>query len=138
MLGTFSYEVSRVVHQLGDADQVSIKLADAESVGDLQYSVAEGSNIIYDVMEKKASEVTPGDLPQHRRMTLLVEKMAHDLGVPQVGADTLHKLAAVVEADRALSATLDAEEMSDADRVKLSSLRMFGREYFMELLRGVV
>ena len=98
MLGTFAAEVSGVIHQIGEMDQVSTKLASAECTADIQQSVADGAHIIYSVMEKKAAEYTPANLPEHRRMTLLVEKMAAALRKPDVPADVMHKLAAVFEA----------------------------------------
>lgn len=131
---SFATEVSQLVHSLGEMDTLAVKVASAEDSSAAQQAVAQGSDHLYDVISKTAQEENPKDLPGHYKVALLVNRMSEVLGKGKLSSDTNLKLASVAAADEALSALLEAEP----NNTKYAEMRSFGREYMMEILRGVL
>ena len=130
---SFATEVSQLVHSLGEMDSLAVKVASAES-SQAQKTVAQSSVALYDVILKKAQDLSQEDYPQHLKLAACINCMANALGREALTPDTNLKIASVASVDEALTSMLD----KDPDNAKYAEMRAYGREYLMEILRGVI
>jgi len=130
---SFATEVSQLVHSLGEMDNLAVKIAAAESA-QAQHTVAKGSVALYDVIVKKAQDLSKKELPGHFKVAWCINQMAAALGKPPLTADTNLKIASVVAVDETLTSMLSAYP----NDLKYAEARAYGREYLMEILRGVI
>jgi hypothetical protein len=131
----FAQEVSQLVHSIGQMDTLAVKVASAEDSHLAQVTVAEASNRLYNVMQKKASEVIKGDQPRHLKVAVLVNEVATTLGKAPLSEEQNLKIASVVAVDEALTEMLKTAGVVD---LKYAEARAYGREYLMEILRGIL
>lgn len=129
----FAQDLSQTVHSLGQMDTLAVKLASVEGSRLAQETVATGSDKLYSVIQKRASEEVQGNQPEHLKFTALVNKVAMTLGKAPLTSEQNLKLASAVAVDVALSELLQA-----GDNSKYAEARTYGREYIMEILRGVL
>lgn len=132
----FAMEVSRAAHDIGKMDNIAIKVAAAEDSREMQVTVSRASDMLYSVIDKRASE-DPVEQPNTYGIPNCIAKMASYLGKPELGIGQIMKLAAVVAADNAINNVL-AQETNPVEQQKLASMRFYGREYFVSLLREVL
>lgn len=128
----FAHEVSTLLHNLGHLDTLAIKVASVEDSQDLQTTTAIGSDKLYNVIYKKAEEVMP-EGPAHWQFTTFIDKLAMLLGKPEMTEEQTLKLGSAVAVDVALSSVMETNNIS-----KYAEARAYGREYIMELLRGIL
>lgn len=126
-------EVASVVHGLGAGTLVSEKIASVRGSVASQRLVSAGANSLYSVIVKEASDASK---PNHFTVVGCVTKLAQDLG-KSPAPELLQKVAAVVALDDALHMSLDSAD-TEPRRQKLAALQSFGREFFVELLRGIL
>ncbi len=130
-------EISQLVHSISAMDDLGVKIASAEDSVTAQCTVAQASTALYNVITKCASDYVPESMPHHQQMVTFVERVASVLGRPEVPAPMRLKLASAIAADDALTDVMHKAN-NQAERVKLAEARAFGREFVMELLRGVL
>lgn len=131
----FAIEVARLTHSLCAGADVAEKIASAEGCAATQSVVAEGSDGLYSVIIKQAAEIGTPTAAHHRQVVDCVVKVAQVLGKPIPSVQLQQKIAAVVAADDALALTV---KTAGADREKLAKMQLFGREFFVNLLRDIV
>jgi|GEM_PF-2295633 len=132
----FATEISRLVHDIGKMETIAVKVASAENSYDAQAATAVASSGLYDVIIKRATDES-AETPNYKPVVACVKKMAQYLGKPPVDAQQCLKIAAAVAADDALSEILP-KTADEGEQRKLAAMQMYGREYFVELLRGVI
>ncbi len=133
----FASEVSQLAHDIGKMDTVAVKVASVQSSYDAQAATASASSQLYDVIVKRAqAEARPQSTPTYIPVVQCIEKMAQYLGKPAVDSQMLLKLAAAVAVDEAIRETLPT--LHGEEQEKLAEVKFYGREYFVELLRGVI
>lgn len=133
----FASEVSSLVHQLGTLDDIAVKVASPDQSYLAQYSVKQGSSLLYDVIVKEALHRSGPQETNHAPVVDFVKKMAHVLG-KKVPDDVLQtKLAATVVIDDALT-NLIRQESDGTKQAELRETQEFGREFFAELLRKII
>ena len=130
-------DISQLVHSIKSLDDVGVKVASAEGSAIAQHTTAQASMALYNVIVKCANDFVPDVDSTHRRIVTFIDKVAEVLQRPEVPDDIRLKLAAAVTADDAISAVLQTES-NPAERTKLAEARVFGREFVMELLQGVI
>jgi len=130
-------EISQLVHSIGVLETVGVKIASAEGSAFTQRTNAQASSALYNVIVKCAQEFVPGEMPHHYKMVSFIDKTAEVLNKPAFLQAHRHKLAAAVAADDALTDVMSITTDDDA-RMKLAESRAFGREFIMEILRGVI
>ncbi len=130
-------EISQLVHSIGDMETVGVKIASAEGSAFTQRTNSYASSALYNVITKCAQEFVPGEMPHHSRMVSFIDKTASVLGRPVIPQEYQHKLASAVAADDAFTDALQLTPDGD-EREKLAEARAFGREFVMEILRGVI
>lgn len=130
-------EIRRLVHNIRDMETIGVKIASVEGSAQAQQTVVQASTGLYNVMTKCAAEYIPGDMPQHKRMTTFIDKVASVLGLPTIADTTKLKLASAVAADDALTDVM-SQEKDPTQHAKLAEARAYGREFVMELLQGVL
>ena len=130
-------EISQLVHSIKDMDTIGVKIASAEGSMVAQRTTAQASTALYNVITKCANEYVPDEEIQHRRMVSFIDKVAFVLGRPNIPDVYRLKLAAAVTADDALTSVIRTEQ-DPTERQKLAEAQMFGREFVMELLQGVI
>ena len=118
-------------------ETIGVKIASAEGSAMAQRTVIEASTGLYSVMTKCAQEYISGEMPHHQRMTFFIDKVASVLGRPKIDAMTRLKLASAVTADDALTDVMSSEK-DPTEHTKLAEARAYGREFVMEILRGVL
>ncbi|RLC86822.1 MAG: hypothetical protein DRJ03_07645 [Chloroflexi bacterium] len=90
---------------------------------------------VYGFMQKEAGcEGGGGD---DSRIVALTVKMAEALGKPEVDKLTQLKIAAAVVADNALQIAMD-EATVPAEKTKLATQKLYGREYLCDVLTGIL
>ncbi len=130
-------EISQLVHSISTLDTLGVKLASAEGSALAQQTTAQASSALYNVIDKCAQEFVPGEMPHHSRMVAFVDKAASVLGRPDIPAEYQLKLASAITADDALTEILSVEQNAQ-ERIKMAEARAFGREFVMEILKGVL
>lgn len=90
---------------------------------------------VYDFMHKEAS--CTGESGDDSRMVRLVTKMAAVLTKPKMDNITQLKIAAAVTADNALRVAMQAVTLP-AEREKLATQQLYGREYLCDILTGIL
>lgn len=120
----FAEDVSRVVHDLGQLEVVSVKVASETASAEAQQTTAKAASGVYDVIQQKAAEECRGDFCQ------CVDKLATVLNKPPMAQETRAKLAAAVAVDKILSSEKQTE--------KIASARSYGRELVTEFLRDIL
>jgi len=130
-------EISHLVHSIGKMEEVGVKVASADCSAIAQATNAKASTALYNVITKYAQEFVPGEMPNHYRMVLFADKTASVLGRPAIPAAQRLKLAAAVVSDDALTDVLGRTPISP-EYTKLAEARAFGREFVMDILRGVI
>ena len=128
-------EVSRLVHSLGEMDNLAIKIASNDASQTAQEAVAKGSSALYDVIHKTAEDITDSQYPTHYRVTLCLNKIAQLLGRQPFPAPLNLKIASIVAVDEALSVMRNS---GTDETQKYAEMQLSGREYLMEVLRGVI
>jgi hypothetical protein len=126
---SFANEMSQLVHQALELDNIAVKIASVEGSVETQLLKSQVSDGIYTVIEKTAEEKSL-TIPE------LVEKIAGELK-REVPADCKMALAAAAAVDAALTNVIAASQNS-SEAVKLAESRSYGREYFLELLGKVI
>lgn len=126
----FATEIRQLVQGIGALDTVAVKLASAEGSALAQRTVAEGAHGLFEVFTKKASAHTTTNLPKHVKVVVLVEKLASLLGRPSLSPPDRLEIASAVVVDDAISSLLE-KGAND----KLSEVRAYGREFFVDRLR---
>jgi hypothetical protein len=132
----FSQEFSQTLHSLRVLDEIGVKTASAEATVMAEEGVIRGSNALYEVLTKTASEEFPKTEQRYSQIDLLVQKMAALLGKETPTADTRAKIASAVVIDDLLSGFLKTEPLKE--HLKLAETRSYGREFLMDLLRTVL
>jgi hypothetical protein len=132
----FSQEFSQTLHSLRVLDEIGVKTASAEATVMAEEGVIRGSNALYEVLTKTASEEFPKTEQRYAQIDLLVQKMAALLGKETLSADTRAKIASAVVIDDLLSGFLKSEPPKE--HLKLAETRSYGREFLMDLLRTVL
>ncbi len=130
-------EICQLVHDIGSMETIGVKIASAEGSAVAQHTVARASTALYSVIDKSASDYVPPGMPHHQQMTTFIDKVAAVLGRPEVPREVRHKIASAVAADDALTDVM-SQEKNPVEYTKLAEARAFGREFVMELLRGVL
>lgn len=128
-------EVSSVLHSMRTLDEYAVKTAEVADVSRIEAANAGSASALYGVMSKEASFAPDGSNPF--RMCRLVTKLAQDLGKPVPDALMQLKVAAAVAVDDAFEQVLGSD-VADTEKAKVAELRLYGREYLAELLRGVI
>jgi len=131
---SFASEVSQLVHSFGAMEDLAEKIASVDDSQKAQLSVAEGSSALYDVIRKEAEGRVNSDIPGHLKMAACANAMSRALGRGALSSDTNLKIAAVAAVDEALTTLMREESL----RAKYAEMRAYGREYMMEILRGVI
>jgi hypothetical protein len=102
MLYKRAYCIQQVLNALANIESNSIKVASSDECRQFQKTAQDIAYLLYDVMIKTAADYC-SDIPEGPvRITTLVEKMAQILSKPRVANETLLKIAAAVEVDKAL------------------------------------
>jgi hypothetical protein len=131
----FAREVSELAHNIGKMDTIAVKVASVQSSHEAQITTAVASSKLYDVIIKRATDDSKAS-PAYIPVVECVQKIASYLGKPNADPQLLLKLAAAVAVDDAINETLPALQGDEQD--KLAQVQFYGREYFVELLRGVI
>jgi hypothetical protein len=133
---SFALEASRIAHQLQTLDEIAVKIASADGSALAQNTVAKASNDLYTVIVKEAMDNSKSNI-RHVPVTNFVNKLAGVLGKKTVNNDMRIKLAAAVVADDVLTDLMS--QISDETKIaELRETQLYGREYFIELLRNVL
>lgn len=132
----FALEASNIAHQLRTLEDIAIKVACADSCAIAQNTVAKASNDLYNVIVKEALSGNPTEI-RHMPVVKYVNKLATVLGKQPASNDLQVKIAAAIVVDDALN-TLVSQTTNDAKIAELREAQLFGREYFVELLRNVL
>lgn len=130
-----AHEISRLVHTMGKMDEFAVKTAEAKDVALIGMGNASAASSLYAVMAKEAAFTPDGSNPF--RLCRTVSKLAQELEKPLPGALTQLKIAAAVAVDDTFDRVLNSD-LQDTERAKIAELQAYGREYVMELLRGVI
>ena len=130
-------DIRNLVHDIGSMEFIGVKVASAETSAIAQNTVKEASSGLYTVMTKSASENVLGDMPHHQRVVLFMDKVASVLRLPEIPAPVRLKMASVVAADDAITDVM-SNTPDVVERAKLAEARSFGREFMVELLKGVL
>jgi hypothetical protein len=130
-----AHEVSRLVHNMGSLEEFAVKTAEMKDVSLIGVSNASAASSLYAVMSKEAEFIPDGSNPF--RMCRIVSKLAQELEKPLPGAITQLKIAAAVAVDDTLDRVLSSG-IREESKAKIAELQAYGREYVVELLRGVI
>lgn len=130
-----SHEVSQLLHNMGRLEEFATKTAEEQDVALIGVTNATAASALYDVMSKEAAFSSDGSNPF--RMCRTVSKLAQDIGKPGPDVFTQLKVAAAVAVDDTFNQVLTSD-ISHNEKEKIAELRAYGREYIMELLRGVL
>lgn len=130
-------EISQLVHAIGKMEEIGVKVAAADCCALAQTTNAKASTALYNVINKCAQEFVPGDMPNHFRMVQFADKTASVLGRPAMSCAQRLKLASAVASDDAITEIISLTPGAH-EREKLAEAQAFGREFVMEILRGVV
>ena len=131
-------DFSVAVHGISELSNATVKVADTDTLTDIQESIAVSSSVLYDVMTKEASTTIEGPAALHSKVTAYVSKLAAALDKPAVPAEMLHKIAAVVVADTAIEETREEVKEAEEASEKMASVQSYGREFFVTLLNEVI
>jgi hypothetical protein len=134
-LELFTHEISNAVKSHGLYEEVAVKTASEE-----QCIVVENENpkIAHVVTDAIRTEARTHKHTGVAGVTSFVTKMAaFKREEPLTNVEQL-KIATALTVDDALTQSLYNDGMSDSARIKLASMRTYGREVFMEILRGVL
>ena len=131
-------EISQLVHSIKDMDTIGVKIASAEGSVLAQQTTAQASTALYNVITKCASDYVPDEKLKHQRIVSFIDKVASVLGRPSIPAEIRLKLAAAVTADEALTMVMSDSPLPPDEHHKYAEAQMFGREFVMELLQGVI
>lgn len=131
----FSQEFSHTLHSLRVLDEIGVKTASAEATIMAEQGVIKGTNDLYDVLVKTASDEMPKEERYHQ-VDCLVRKMAALLGKPDPSLETRTKIASAIVVDDLLTSFLRSEPREE--HLKLAETRCFGREFLMDVLRTVI
>ena len=130
-------EISQLVHGISALETAGVKIASVEDSALAQQTTAQASSALYNVITKCAQEFVLGEMPHHSRMVAFIDKAASVLGRPDIPEDYQLKIASAIAADDALTEVLGSEEDAQ-ERSKMAEARAFGREFVMDLLKGVL
>ena len=130
-----AHEISRILHNIGTLEEFAVKTAEAKDTAVIGVTNADASSSLYAVMAKEA-EFTP-DGSNTFRMCRLVTKLAQELDKPVPDVFTQLKLAAAIAVDDSFDRVLSFD-IDNSEKAKVAELQAYGREYVVELLRGVL
>jgi len=134
-LELFTHEISNAVKSHGLYEEVAVKTA-SES----QCIVMEDENpkIAHAVTDAIRTEARVNGHTGVSGVTSFVTKMAtFNREEPLTNVEQL-KVATVLTVDDALTQALLNDSLKDSARIKVAEMRTYGREVFMEILRGVL
>ena len=130
-----AHEVSRLVHNMGRLEEFAVKTAEEKDAALIGATNARAASDLYAVMAKEAAFVPDGSNPF--RLCRTVSKLAQELEKTAPGAITQLKIAAAVAVDDTFERVLSSN-IGDTSKTKIAELQAYGREYVVELLRGVI
>jgi hypothetical protein len=132
----FAQEFSQTLHALRMLDEIGVKTASAEATVMAEEGVVRGSNNLYDILTKIASEEFPKNENRYTQIDLLIQKMAALLGKAEPPVDIRAKVASAIVVDDLLTSFIKSEPSTE--HLKLAETRSYGREFLMDLLRTVL
>jgi len=130
-----AHEISRLVHNMGRLEEFATKTAEAKDTALIGVTNANAASDLYAVMAKEAAFTPDGTNPF--RMCRTVSKLAQELEKTPPGAITQLKIAAAVAVDDTFERVLSSN-IGETSKAKIAELQAYGREYVVELLRGVI
>jgi formylmethanofuran dehydrogenase subunit B len=134
-LELFSHEISNAVKSHGLYEEAAVKTASEEMC---VIGQSENMKIAHVVTDAIRTEAASNGLKTAQEVTAFVNKMAHvNHGVYLDNIQQL-KVASALTVDEALSRAVVQDGLDGNTVMKLASMRAYGREVFMEILRGVL
>ena len=130
-------EISQLVHNIKSMDTIGVKIASVEGSVLAQHTTAEASTALYNVITKCARVSAHPAGSHHLQVVTFIQKIAEVLCRPSISAEMQLKLAAAVAADDALTAVIQVEK-NPVEHLKFAEAQLFGREFIIELLQGVI
>ena len=130
-----AHEISRILHNIGTLEEFAVKTAEVRDTALIGMTNADASSSLYAVMTKEAEFVSDGSNPY--RMCRMVTKLAQELDKPVPDVFTQLKIAAAVAVDDTFDKVLSFD-IDVSEKAKVAELQAYGREYIVELLRGVL
>jgi hypothetical protein len=127
----FAEKISSMVHQQGGFDYIAVKTASVGVAVQSEAAAAEIAHNIVGVLKKEAGDNSPYAFAD------FIEKIARAKGYPYLAMEDKAKLASAMIVDTALTYAL-SEIPDGPEHVKLATTRLYGREYMLEVLRGVI
>jgi ribosomal 30S subunit maturation factor RimM len=131
----FASEIANAVKSHGLYEEVSVKTASEDQCAIAQEENAKISHVITDSIKTEAAVHGMRGAPN---VTQFVCKMAHVHNNAIPNRYVQLKIASALTVDEALSRAVVQDGLNDTARMKLASMRAYGREVFMEILRGVL
>ncbi len=130
----FALDVVEQLQSLNQLEKLAVGVPSERSSLDGQYAQALASDQLYAVICKQASEDSAPT--KWEQVCSLTDKLAQILGKDPLSNDQKAKLAAAVIVDD--TATKQLEAGTDAEKTKIAMTRLYGREYIVELLKGIL
>ena len=130
----FALEVAEQLHGLTQLEKLAVGVSSERSSAEGQYAQAAASDQLYAVISKQA-EADSGDT-KWEQMCGLTDKLAQELDKEALTNDQKAKLAAAVIVDDTITEQLKVA--SEAEKPKIAATRLYGREYMVELLKGIL
>jgi len=132
----FAKEISTLVHQVGTMEKIAMQTSSVEACAMAQKATGEAATHLYNVIVKEACAQHTGESLNHYVVSSFIMKLAHVLG-KTCDRDVQLKLAAAIASDDVIDITMK-NLTNPVELAKLAEMKVFGREYFTELLREVL
>jgi formylmethanofuran dehydrogenase subunit B len=134
-LELFAHEISNAVKSHGLYEEASVKTASDETCAIGQSENVKISHVVTDVIKTEAAS---RGYKTAQEVTAFINKMAHVKNNAYLDNLQQLKIASALTVDEALSCAVVQDGLKDNARMKLASMRAYGREVFMEILRGIL
>lgn len=131
----FATEIANAVKSHGLYEEVAVKTASEEQCAIAQSENVKISHVVTDSIK---TEAAVHGMRHPREVTSFICKMAHVKNNSLPNNYQQLKIASALTVDDALTLAIGKEGLTETAREKLASMRAYGREVFMEILRGIL
>jgi len=134
-LELFTHEISNAVKSHGLYEEVAVKTASESQCIVVEEENPKIAHVVTDAIRTEAR--SHGHTGVAGVVGFVTKMAAYKREEPLTNIEQL-KIASALTVDDALTQAVCDESLSDESRVKLAHTRTYGREVFMEILRGIL
>jgi hypothetical protein len=134
-LEIFTHEISNAAKSHGLYEEVAVKTASEEQCIAVEHENPKIAHVVTDAIRTEAR--IHGHTGAVGVASFVTKMAAFKRQEPLTNVEQL-KIATALTVDDALTQALHSDTVCDTARIKLASMRAYGREVFMEILRGVL